>query len=117
MSGLEAREVRAGYGEATILKSVGLAIPLVIAIVALTFTLSSRRRIVWQVSAYTMAVLVLLRGDLYANYLLVVAFYGYGIWRASKVEGPRPGSMAAKAAARRSAAATAADEEAADPKG
>ncbi|AKR58236.1 ABC transporter [Devosia sp. H5989] len=27
MSGLEAREVRAGYGEATILKSVGLAIP------------------------------------------------------------------------------------------
>ena len=91
-----------------------LAIPLVIAAIAVAFTLSPRRRRVWQICAYVMGLCLFLRADVYLNYLVVVGFYVYALWRASKVEGRLPNSFAARQIAKAEAKAAAKAEAAGD---
>lgn len=92
-----------------------LAIPLVIAAIAVVFTLSPRRRRIWQICAYVLALCLLLRADVYLNYLVVVGFYIYALWRASKIEGRAPNSFAARSIAKAEAKAAAKADAAGDP--
>ncbi len=91
--------------------------PLVVVGVALVATLHPKRRLVWNICTFLLAGLVLLTGGIGINYLFSVGFLGYAILRASKVEGPTEGSIAARIerraearAAQRAGAAEADDE-------
>ncbi len=80
-----------------------------------TQRLSPRRRRIWQICAYVMGLCIVLRADIYANYLVVVGFYIYALWRASKVEGRSPNSFAARQIAKAEAKAQAKAEAEGDP--
>ncbi|HRW37271.1 MAG: hypothetical protein KDB04_04815 [Acidimicrobiales bacterium] len=82
---------------------VFLLVPIVVVAVAVAYSLHPKRRTVWIGSAVALAIVALL--TTMTLHLLVIAFLIYGISRASKIEGPAPGSRAARLAAERADAA------------
>lgn len=84
---------------------VTAAVVLIAALAAVWFTLSPNRRRIWIGCSIAAA---LCAGVLGFTYFFTVGFLVYGIMRSNKVEGPAPGSRAARTIAAREEAAAAA---------
>jgi hypothetical protein len=92
-----------------------LAIPIVLAGFALLVTLRPWRRRAWTGAALAFALLVLVGGALYFNFIFSGGFLAYALFRASKVEGPAESLFAGRR--RRGRATTDADVDATDNDG
>lgn len=88
-----------------------VVVPLIAIFAASYFILSPQRRRIWTICAFVTSIGAVLFGIPYA---FPVGFLVYAVMRANKIEGPVPGSRAARAMEEREAAAKAKADAAAD---
>ena len=69
------------------LAAVGLAVPCLVYLAAMQFTLSPLRRRVWIAGSFVIA-LVALAGVAFFVYVFPAGFLVYAVWKANRVEGP-----------------------------